>query len=73
MFRPDVGQLEGSTKIRSGGLVVAELLLQFAHDRVEKVMRLDQLPPLHLFDGVKTSLGTAHMRHRNRAIQGDHR
>ena len=73
LLRSDLSQRERTPKAFRGGLMIRQLLLQRADDRMEKMMRLDQLAPGHRFDGVESCVRAVHVRHGDRAVQGDNR
>lgn len=73
LLRADLRQLERASKAVRGGLVVPELLLELAYDRMEKVMRFDAFAARDRVDGVERSLRAVDMRDGNGTVEGDDR
>ena len=68
LLRSDLSQLQRTPKAFRCGFVIRELLLQLTDDRVEKMMRLDQLATGHRCDAVERRLCAMHVGHSNRAV-----
>ena len=71
--RADLRQLERASKTVRGGLVVPELLLELAYNRMEKVMRFDAFAARDRVDGVERGLRAVDMRDGNGTVEGDDR
>lgn len=69
----DLGELKGAAEAFGGGLVLAELLLQFADDGVVEMVRLDQVPFRHLLNGVESGLWAVDVGDGDGAVEGDNR